>query len=64
MIYHIEFLIHISAIKRKNVDDSIEVTNKDVDEIFDKVYNFYTKDDLNNEIVGKIRNKNINKITE
>lgn len=44
--------------------DSIEYTNEELDLIYDKALNFYSKLDLNSELSQIIRNSKIDDITE
>lgn len=49
--------------EKHGVSDNFKVVNSDLDDFFDKVYKFYSVDDLNSELKELIRNNNIDKIS-
>ena len=56
--------LHRISYERHDVSDSVDFENDELDELIDTIRNFYTKQDLNNELITLIRNNNIEDITD
>lgn len=56
--------LHSILYEKHDVYDTIEYEDDELDILFNKIQNFYTKEDLNNELMTLLRNNNIEDITK